>query len=146
VDRHDEDLIASCFHDDAIDDHGFYRGGPRGIARYVIESTSSMIATVHSVSNVTIEVDGDAARSEAYVHVVMRTPGAEGRASDHTILARYVDRFERRTGGPWLIAERLVVYDLTRIDPVGREWKLGDGYTTGRRDGEDPGSLAFGRL
>ena len=139
VDRLDEQLIASCFHDDATDDHGMYNGDGRGFAKYVMDSASTMLATVHSITNVTVELDGDTARSEAYVHVVMRMPSGDGGAADHTIDARYLDRFERRDGSPWLIADRLVVYDLTRIDPVRREWALGEGYTTGRRDGKDPG-------
>lgn len=139
VDRLDEELIASCFHADATDDHGMYTGSGRGFARYVMESASSMISTVHSVSNVTIELAGDTAHSEAYVHVVMRMPSGDGGAADHIIHARYIDRFERRDGGPWRIADRLVAYDLTRIDPVGREWGLGEGYTTGRRDRSDAG-------
>jgi hypothetical protein len=144
VDRLDEELIASCFHEDSADDHGMYRGTGRGFARYVIESASSMISTVHSISNTTIELAGDMAQSEAYVHVVMRMPSSDGGAADHVIYARYLDRFERRDGGPWRIAERLVAYDLTRIDPVGREWGLGDGYTAGRRDGGDPAQTLLG--
>jgi hypothetical protein len=131
-------MIASCFHEDAIDDHGMYKGDGRGFARYVMESAHTMLATVHSITNVTIAINGNTAHSEAYVHVVMRMPSGDGGAADHAIHARYVDRFERRDGGPWLIADRLVLYDLTRIDPVKREWSLGEGYTTGRRDRQDP--------
>lgn len=138
VDRLDEAMVRSCFHDDATDDHGMFRGPAHELAAYVVQSASTMIATQHCITNVTVRLDGDLAWSEAYVHVVMRMPGNDGPA-DHTILARYVDRFERRDGGPWLIADRAVVYDLTRIDPVGREWGLGDGYTRGRRDGDDLG-------
>jgi hypothetical protein len=160
VDRLDEELIASCFHGDSLDDHGMYRGTGRGFAEYVMRSASSMLATMHTIGNVTIEFEGaTTGHSEAYVHVVMRMPSgtasggtatggtasggtASGStaaaAADHTIHARYLDRFERHDGGPWLIAERIVAYDLTRIDPVGREWALGDGYTVGRRDRDDP--------
>jgi len=120
VDRLDETLIASCFHEDATDDHGMYQGSGHGFARYVIDSAATMLGTMHTLGNVTIAVDGDRARSEAYVHVVMRMPSGDG-AADHTIHARYIDRFERRDG-EWRIADRVVAYDLTRIDPVAREW------------------------
>jgi len=142
VDRLDAEQVRSCFHDDAVDDHGMFRGSPAEFAAYVIESASSMLATQHCITNVAVCLDGDVARCEAYVHVTMRMPGRDG-PSDHTILARYVDRFERRAGGPWLIAERVVVYDMTRIDPVGREWGLGAGYTVGRRDGADLAETAL---
>jgi ketosteroid isomerase-like protein len=123
VDRLDEDLVRSCFHDDAVDDHGMFRGPASEFAPYVVASARSMLATQHCISNVTVTFDGDVASSESYVHVVLRIRGEDGPA-DHTIFARYVDRFERRAGGEWLIAERVVVYDLTRIDPVGRTWSL----------------------
>jgi hypothetical protein len=96
-----------------------------------------MIATAHCVTNVTVQFDGDSARSEAYVTVVMRTPSSGG-VVDHVIFARYLDCFERHAGGPWLIARRTVAYDLTRIDPVSRQWSLGDAYTLGRRHADDP--------
>ena len=28
IDRFDRDLVRSCYHDDADDDHGIFRGGP----------------------------------------------------------------------------------------------------------------------
>jgi hypothetical protein len=137
VDRLDEDLVRSCFHPDGTDDHGFFCGPAGDYARYAITNARSMIATAHCVTNVTVQFDGDTARSEAYVTVVMRTPSSSGIA-DHVILARYLDRFEQRSGGPWLIARRTVAYDLTRIDAVQRQWSLGDGYTLGQRDRQDP--------
>lgn len=138
VDRLDEAVLRSCFHDDALDDHGMFRGSADDFVDYVLASARTMIATVHSITNVSIELDGDRAGSEAYVTVVMRTARSAGGEADHLILARYIDRFERRDGGQWLIAERTVAYDLTRIDPVAGEWTLGDAFTRGARDTGDP--------
>jgi hypothetical protein len=137
VDRLDEELVRSCFHADATDDHGFFDGPAHEYARYAIANARSMIATAHCITNVTVQLDGAVARSEAYVTVVMRTPSSSAGIVDHVILARYLDRFERRAGGPWLIARRTVAYDLTRIDPVERQWGLGERYTLGRRDEDD---------
>ena len=44
--------------------------------------------------------------------------GEDGVASDFTWGGRYVDVFERRDGGPWLILHRTVVHSWSRRDPV----------------------------
>jgi SnoaL-like domain len=145
VDRLDPEMIRSCLHDDAIDDHGMFRGGPEELAAYLVASGRSMVATVHYITNVTLRLDGDRAASEAYVTAMMRMPRSNGGEADHLVLGRYLDRFERRDGGPWLIAERTVVYDLTRIDPAGAQWSLGASYTRGRRDRGDLSYALLGR-
>jgi len=63
-----------------------------------------------------IELDGEVARCETYVTVVVRIPQETG-ALDWTHAGRYVDRFERRNA-EWRIAYRTVVYDLERFDKV----------------------------
>ena len=50
---------------------------------------------------------------------------------------RYVDRVERRDGGPWLIADRICVFESTRVftgkaPPVKPEW------TQQQRSQDDP--------
>lgn len=136
IDRLDVDLVKSCFHDDAVDDHGMFKGSGHAFAEYAMKSGASMTATSHQITNATVRRDGDVVHSEAYVHVVLRMGRPDGELRDHTILARYIDRFERRDG-ELRIAERAVVYDLTRIDSVGDTWGLGDDYTGGRRDTGD---------
>jgi SnoaL-like domain len=71
---------------------------------------------MHNICNVLIELDGDIARCESYVIVIVRLPQDEG-AMDWMHAGRYVDRFERRNG-EWRIAYRTVVYDLERFDEV----------------------------
>ncbi|MGE3747892.1 MAG: nuclear transport factor 2 family protein, partial [Sphingomonadaceae bacterium] len=55
-----------------------------------------------------------------------------------TVYNRYIDRFERRNG-EWKIADRLVVLDLTRIDPAGTPFGdvPGWNFTWGVRDRTD---------
>jgi hypothetical protein len=71
---------------------------------------------MHNICNVLIDLDGDIARCESYVIVMVRIP-QEGGAIDWMHAGRYVDRFERRNG-EWRIAYRTVVYDLERFDEV----------------------------
>jgi hypothetical protein len=120
VDRGDPDLILAAFHDDAIDNHfgivlpfreaiGTLKAARRGEA-------PSKTTSMHNICNVLIDVDGDIARCESYVIVMVRIP-QDGGATDWMHAGRYVDRFERRNG-EWRIAYRTVVYDLERFDEV----------------------------
>jgi len=121
VDRSDAALVLSAFHDDAIDNHF----GPVLPFREAIGtlkaarsgSPPSKTTSMHNLCNVLIEVDGDIARCESYVTVIVRIPQEQGRSIDWMHAGRYVDRFERRNG-EWRIAHRTVVYDLERFDEV----------------------------
>jgi hypothetical protein len=122
VDRSEPDLVLAAFHDDAIDNHfgvvlPFREAiGTLKAARAGSETPPSKTTSMHNICNVLIEVDGDVARCESYVIVVVRIP-QDGGAIDWTHAGRYVDRFERRNGD-WRIAHRTVVYDLERFDKV----------------------------
>jgi hypothetical protein len=122
VDRSDPDLVLSAFHDDAIDNHfgvvlPFREAiGTLKAARSGGGSAPSKTTSMHNICNVLIEVDGDVARCESYVIVIVRIP-QDGGATDWMHAGRYVDRFERRNG-EWRIAYRTVVYDLERFDEV----------------------------
>jgi hypothetical protein len=122
VDRSDPDLVLAAFHDDAIDNHfgvvlPFREAiGTLKAARSGGGSPPSKTTSMHNICNVLIEVDGDIARCESYVIVIVRIP-RDGGAIDWMHAGRYVDRFERRNG-EWRIAYRTVVYDLERFDEV----------------------------
>ena len=38
VDRLDEDLLRSCYHDDSFDDHGHWKGNGQDFAAFIVES------------------------------------------------------------------------------------------------------------
>jgi hypothetical protein len=122
VDRSDPNLVLAAFHDDAIDNHfgvvlPFREAiGTLKSARSGGTNPPSKTTSMHNICNVLIEVDGDIARCESYVIVIVRIPD-DGGAVDWTHAGRYVDRFERRNG-EWRIAYRTVVYDLERFDEV----------------------------
>lgn len=137
IDRVDEDLVRSCYHPDAYDDHGMFQGPASEFAAYAVENLRTMERTMHCIHNVAIEVHGSSAGSEAYCVAYHRIASRSGGFADHLAGIRYVDAFERRQDGPWLIAKRTVVYEWTRVDPVGREWTMHPHYARGRRDRED---------
>jgi ketosteroid isomerase-like protein len=104
VDRDDIDLVASAYHDDAVDDHGFYVGSGRGLGEWVFVRHKESPASQHHITNHMAEIDGDTAHAETYFFSINRSP------DDTASLAtgRYVDRFERRNG-EWRIAVRIVI-------------------------------------
>ena len=79
VDRSDPDLVLAAFHDDAIDNHfgvvlpfreaiGTLKAARSG------GSPPSKTTSMHNICNVLIELDGDIARCESYVIVIVRIP------------------------------------------------------------------------
>ncbi|MGH9037910.1 MAG: nuclear transport factor 2 family protein [Acidimicrobiia bacterium] len=136
VDRADWDLVRSCYHDDATDDHGVVRGSPDEFIAVVRQALGPMTSTMHTIGNVLIEVDGDVAASEAYAVCSHRFPAEDGGMQDMTVGVRYVDRMERRAG-QWRIARRTVVWEWSRLDPVAGEFPSGPDFVWGRRDRGD---------
>jgi SnoaL-like domain len=139
IDRCDEDLIRSAFHDDSYDDHGYWKGPGHALAPFLADRLrKANSATTHSVTNVLIELDGDLARSEAQVHATLVRKGSDPVAAD-VVGARYLDRFSRRAG-IWRIEHRVVVLDWRKTEV----WADGappvpiDGFVQGTRCPEDP--------
>ena len=119
IDLLDPDLVKSAYHPDAYDDHGTFKGNAHEFAEHVIVGLSRLECTEHFLGNSLIEVEGDRAYSETYHVAYHRIPADEdGVAKDFTWGGRYVDVFERREGGPWLILHRTVVHSWSRIDDV----------------------------
>jgi hypothetical protein len=140
IDRRDWDLVRSCFHPDATDDHGEYAGGVDGLVEYAKAGTLRFESTFHMTGNQLIEIDGDAAWAERYAIAYHRLAATgDAPAADWVVNTRFVDRMERRDG-EWRIARRVCIIDSQRSDPVSPvqgEWATA-GYLHGRRDRNDP--------
>lgn len=139
VDRLDRDLLLTCYHDDAIDDHGVFVGGPEAFADWVMAYHSqAQHATQHIITNHSCDLDGDVAHAETYyMFAAMNVAGAPLTIAG----GRYIDRFERRAGR-WAIAARKVAGDWhgapgeSILSPEGRA-ALNSG-TKPSRDRSDP--------
>jgi len=136
IDRLDLELVRSCYHPDAYDDHGAFKGN----VDEFIEAAGSFLprwtATQHFMGNMLIEVEGDVARAETYAVAYHRREAADGSGKDDVMGIRYVDRFERRDGS-WRIAHRVVVTEWRRVDPVEGAKGRGVVGEWGRRDATD---------
>jgi hypothetical protein len=135
IDRLDEELLRSVYHDDAYDDHGVFKGsGPEFVDWVLPILRDQMQASMHLLSNVRIEVDGPFADCESYV-IAHHRRTVDDRLVLDTVGGRYVDRMEKRAE-QWRIARRVVVLDWSRIDTIEREFPM-DAYTQGLRSRDD---------
>jgi ketosteroid isomerase-like protein len=137
IDRRDYDLVRSCYHDDAHDDHGSYEGGPDGFIEHLIRNNHLFDLTMHFIGNQLIELDGDTAHCESYCVVWHRMPVVDdGPLRDMTLGLRYVDRLDRRDGR-WGLAHRVCAMEWSRIDEVGEQWTFAAATVFGRHFPDD---------
>lgn len=129
VDRCDEELIRSCYHPDAMDDHGAFKGSGWDFAAYITKAHKGRPLKQHALSNVSLEIRGDIAWGESYSE--MRTTTASGELVYG--FGRYIDRFERR-GGEWRIADRRVTVEGVAS---ASGFDASD-FVQGRQDRSDP--------
>jgi len=133
VDRCDLPLLLSCFHPDAVDDHGTFRGSPADVFPAILEKMRGMPPAQHILDNALFTVEGDVAWGELYMSV--RTADADA-SSPPDSFGRNLDRYERRNA-EWRIAERRVI--IERFFP-DREVDASR-FLAGRKDRLDPSYL-----
>jgi hypothetical protein len=139
VDRVDRELIASVYHPDALDNHGIYDGPVEQYIEGLLTRLRTVyLRTTHILGSTLIELDGDVARVETYAFAVLGKRAADGSEIDISSGLRYLDRFERRNGGAWLIAKRQVVYDWSRVEPATERRADWDLLAKSPRDRSDP--------
>lgn len=112
ADRCDENLMLTCYHADAIDDHGFFSGPVTKFVPLVVEELKKLTLSVHSISNPVIVREGERAFVESHYSVIHRINHLLG-FTDFWHHGRYLDIFERRSGS-WRIATRVIVQDGER--------------------------------
>jgi ketosteroid isomerase-like protein len=138
IDRLDFELVRSCYHPDAYDDHGAFKGNVDDFIEMCEGFLPRWTATMHFMGNVLVdEITEDSARAETYAVAYHRretTAGIEGK--DDIFGIRYVDRFEKRDDR-WLIAHRVVATEWRRVEPVPANGTRGAVGVWGTRDGND---------
>lgn len=136
VDRCDRDLIASCYHPDAVDDHGDWVASGKDAPDHIVKLVKkTLLAGMHFLGNQLIEVEGDVAWSESYFQA-FKDFERDGKRYVRVRAARYVDRFERRNGR-WKIAERVLTDDWNRVDEVVEIHGGPDRFRFGSKDKSD---------
>jgi 3-phenylpropionate/cinnamic acid dioxygenase small subunit len=107
VDERDLNGVAAVFTDDCLAEYGVRETdtlrSSAAVADWLTRQLADGTATSHHISNVQISFpEADHAETTSYVYA---WHGAPGTAADPTVLARYVDSFERTPTG-WRIAHR----------------------------------------
>lgn len=136
-DRHDNDLIASAYHEDAVDEHGFATNiGPEYAEWANAAHATTSIVHTHNITTHSCEIDGDVAHAESYVLVVLI--GNDGETAQF-ISGRYLDRLERRDER-WRIALRRSTVEamfLGDAKVLKSSFFTKKGYQVGTRDRTD---------
>ena len=136
IDRLDFDLVRSCYHPDAYDDHGGLAGNVDEFIAAAKDFLMRWTATQHFMGNMLIEVNDPMARAETYAVAYHRREDADGNGKDDVFGIRYVDRFERRDD-EWRIAHRVIATEWRRVDSLSGARGRGEIGVWGRRDGDD---------
>ncbi len=146
IDRRDEALMRSVFHDGATDDHGLFAGTAAAFVDWVLPLLATMTRTQHLIGQCLIEAAGDTARGESYFTAHHALAGQNGTDRVTIAAGRYLDRFERRLG-VWRIAHRHAVYDWSSAGPSTDAWDRAHpaGWAFGVAGPDDPSYRHFGR-
>jgi hypothetical protein len=114
VDRIDHDMGSTIWHPGGLAHYeGIFEGTGQDFMAWCLESMKQMDGVSHQLANILIEVDGDRATSESYVHACERAAG-----NDIIVYGRYSDKWSCREG-EWRIDDRRFQYDVSWVQPVG---------------------------
>jgi hypothetical protein len=140
VDRMDRAVALSLWHPDGSADYDpWYSGDAPGLVDWLWAAHATVVAHVHQVRNVLVELDGSRAASEAYYTAVLRIEPSPGRLVDRIVRGRYLDTWSERAG-VWAVDHRRVVQDVESVSDV-RTTGTSDGAA--RRGPDDPSYALF---
>jgi len=148
MDRRDEPLAASLWHEGGTADYGeIFQGSGREFAAWVTETHRHFDRHSHQITNVLTDVSSSGAEavSEAYVTVVLWSPVSDdGGVTQVASRGRYLDRWAYRDGR-WAVVARQFVDDFT----VSQELTAAEVVPAGShssRDPDDPSYALFSNL
>lgn len=127
-DRGDGDLLKSCYHNDAIEEHaGNYTGNAHDYVDGAIPRILKMDAMQHLLGSSHIDFADDRSDNRAWVETNVWTflrIDVDGVTTDTLTGGRLYDRFELRDGH-WKIAHRKTILDWNRDSPSAEGWVNG---------------------
>lgn len=134
LDRLDEGLLLSVFHEDGWCEYGFSNCPPREFVSFAVGALQGHEANQHTIGNVLIEVEGDQAFGEVYFNAYHKVK-SDGGFDDIIIAGRYLDRYEKRDD-EWKMAYRSELVDWSRTEPTRDSYfdQVPDGLRGGRQD------------
>jgi hypothetical protein len=114
MDRFDQNLFLSAFHDDAVIAAGDFVGGPADLYEWASAlHAQGQVATQHNLLNHSCDIDGDTAHAETYYLFA----GRNRDDSNWIAGGRYIDRLDFRAGH-WRIAVRTNAIEWSGMVPT----------------------------
>lgn len=135
VDRMDEDLVRSCYHPDATDEHGSFSGGVEEYIAWCWKLLRRYDRTMHYLSNTLIDIDKGKAQVESY-GVALHEGAAQYPERNLTVGFRFVDIFEYR-GSQWKILHRVATTEWAQVNTPESRFPLSNQLRRGARDKTD---------
>ena len=74
----DLDMALSCFHADSVHDHGKFHGFSQDFCKHAMALVAELDHTQHHISNVSVELVGDIAHTEAYFWLITASVQRDG--------------------------------------------------------------------
>lgn len=164
IDRVDTELWKDVYWPNAIHNHGAFDGGAWDFIDFAAPQVAKYFAaTQHNITNISYEIRGDIAHTESYLIALHRIAGNIEVATqvfgleyarahkdtaefhDHILIARYLDRFERRDGR-WRIAKRTAVQDWNINQPGSALFNEAIVNVMTRRSTRDRSDLSYDHL
>jgi hypothetical protein len=126
IDRRDEALLRSVYHEDSFDDHGYGLQASGHVFATLVRRDGNgfpneWTQTGHFLGQHLIEVEGDTAKSEVYFSSVQISEHDGNQVFLYSD-GRYIDEWERRKEGVFKIAKRQVIYDHGRTAESSTPW------------------------
>ena len=136
-DRFDSELLASAYHEDGVDEHGFaINPGPKYPEWANAQHSRGSLQNMHNITTHSCEIDGDEAHAESYViGLFLNKDGKTARL----LAGRYVDHLERRDG-VWRIVLRRSTVDVALVGDssfLTLPYFVDMGFVKGMRDKRD---------
>jgi ketosteroid isomerase-like protein len=144
VDRQDWAAARAHYHEDAIDNHGFFEGPADAFLAHIERLHEHQDHSMHFNTNVLIEFTApDRAFVETYVLVLQRfragapnvPAGSQGLRN--LAAARYLDRFEKRNG-EWRVVHRTLVLGDLETEPMPEPARFPPEFTMQKHGMDDP--------
>ena len=136
IDRRDYALVATLYHDDAVDDHSPYVRGPaKDYVAWLPQMMATWRATAHVMLSTLFAIDGS--RAEGIITARAWHLSADG-TREFIAWGRYADSYEKRNG-VWRFAHRFFILDATEERDAQAQDSFGtEGVETGRSGADDP--------
>lgn len=134
LDRQDVDTLKSCYWPEAEVDYGAFKGSAHTFAELVVPILGDQYElTRHGLGNTLFQFDGEAVRTETYVHATHLEPGAD---EEILVYGRYLDHMVKRDGC-WKLLHRTVMIEWSNRMAVCDE-RDGDAFRDLTRGGHHP--------